>query len=105
MDKTRGYLDFMLLAALADGPAHGYLIIQRLRERSGGVFDYPEGSVYPALHRLEEAGLTSASWVTVSGRRRRIYGLTGKGKKALRSQATDWRRFARAVDAMVGRFA
>ena len=51
----------MLLAALADVPAHGYLVIQRIRERSGGVFDYPEGSVYPALHRLHEADLVDAS--------------------------------------------
>ncbi len=92
----------MLLAALSEGPAHGYLVIQRLRERSGGVFDHPEGTVYPALHRLDEAGLTSASWVTVSGRRRRTYELTRKGRAVLDAEARSWRRFAGAVDAVLG---
>lgn len=91
----------MLLAALADGPAHGYLVIQRLRERSGGVFDYPEGSVYPAFHRMEEAGLTSASWVAASGRRRKVYRLTGKGRAVLGTEAEDWRRFAGAVESVL----
>jgi DNA-binding PadR family transcriptional regulator len=92
----------MLLAALANGPAHGYLVMQRLRERSGGLFDYPEGSIYPALHRVEEAGLISASWATVSGRRRRIYELTRKGRVALASETQDWRRFASAVESLLG---
>ncbi len=92
----------MLLAALADGPAHGYLVIQRIRERSGGVFDYPEGSVYPALHRLHEADLVDASWETVSGRRRRTYELTRKGREALAAEADSWRRLAGAVESMLG---
>ena len=92
----------MLLAALADGPAHGYLVIQRMRERSRGVFDYPEGSVYPALHRLEEAGLVSASWDAVSGRRRKTYELTKKGGEALVAEADSWRRLAGAVESMLG---
>jgi PadR family transcriptional regulator, regulatory protein PadR len=102
MKDSRGYLDLMLLAALADGPAHGYLVIQRIRERSGGVFDYPEGSVYPALHRLDEAGLVAASWETVSGRRRRTYELTKKGRETLASEADSWRRLAGAVKSMLG---
>lgn len=102
MNDLRGYLDLMLLAALADGPAHGYLVIQRMRERSDGVFDYPEGSVYPALHRLEEAGMVGASWQTVAGRRRKTYELTKKGGEALAAQASSWRRLAGAVESVLG---
>lgn len=96
------YLDLLLLAALADGPAHGYLVIQRLRERSGGAFDYPEGSVYPALHRLEERRLVNGTWADVSGRRRKTYQLTGRGRAALRAEAESWRQFAGAVEAVLG---
>ena len=67
----------MLLAIAADGPVHGYAAAQALRQRSGGVFDVPEGTIYPALHRLERAGLLQSGWSTASGRRRRIYQLTG----------------------------
>ena len=77
-EALKGHLDGMLLAALAAGPAHGYMVIESLREASGGAFDLPEGTVYPALHRLEQAGLIKSRWSRASGRRRRIYGLTAK---------------------------
>jgi PadR family transcriptional regulator, regulatory protein PadR len=102
MNDTRGYLDLLLLAALAEGSAHGYLVIQRVRGRSGGVFDYPEGSVYPALHHLEAAGLVTAEWETASGRRRKTYELTTKGRRALVAEAADWRRLAVAVESVLG---
>jgi PadR family transcriptional regulator PadR len=101
MREPRGHLDLLLLAALADGPAHGYLAIERLRERSGGAFDYPEGSVYPALHRLEAGGLLRSGWSTASGRRRRTYELTRKGRAALGSETESWRRFAGAVESVL----
>ena len=91
----------MLLAALADGPAHGYLVIKRLRERSGGVLDYPEGSVYPAFHRMEDAGLIVASQAVASGRPRKIYHLTRKGRAALGTEAEGWRRFASGVESVL----
>ena len=60
----KGHLDAIVLAALESGPAHGYAIIEAIKSRSGGTFDLPEGTIYPALHRLEQAGLLSSSWTT-----------------------------------------
>jgi len=61
-ERLKGNLDLLLLSVLSAGPAHGYSIISALRERSEGTFDLPEGTIYPALHRLEEAGLLASSW-------------------------------------------
>ena len=96
----KGHLDVLLLSALEEGPAHGYALIQRLLERSDGAFDLAEGTVYPALHRLERSGLLRSGWST-DGRRRRVYRLTGKGSTVLAAQRRDWREFATAVDAVV----
>ena len=96
-----GHLDGMLLAIAADGPVHGYAAAQALRERSCGVFDLPEGTIYPALHRLERAGLLQSGWSTASGRRRRVYRLTARGKRAAASARGDWRRFSKAVEAVM----
>jgi len=101
-ERLKGHLDFLLLSVLAAGPAHGYAIISALRERSEGTFDLPEGTIYPALHRLEDAVLLSSSWATVGGRRRRVYALTDEGATALAAEQTEWRRFSRGVRAVVG---
>ena len=77
-DLMQGHLESLVLAVLGTEPAHGYGLIESLRERSGGYFDLPEGSVYPALHRLERAGLVEIGWTTAGGRRRRVYSLTAK---------------------------
>ena len=96
-----GHLDGMLLAIAADGPVHGYAAAQALTQRSGGVFDLPEGTIYPALHRLERAGLLQSGWSTASGRRRRIYRLTARGRRAVGRARGDWRRFSAAVEAVM----
>jgi PadR family transcriptional regulator PadR len=101
-ERLKGNLDLLLLSVLAAGPGHGYAIISALRERSGGAFDLPQGTVYPALHRLEDAGLLASTWADVSGRRRRIYGLTEQGAAALASEQSEWRRFATGVQAVAG---
>ncbi|GAA0264448.1 helix-turn-helix transcriptional regulator [Cryptosporangium japonicum] len=98
-DSVRGHLDAMLLAVLEPGPLHGYAVIEALRQRSGGRFDLPTGTVYPALRALERAGYLSGSWSTVGGRKRRTYALTGSGRHALSAERTDWRDFSRALDA------
>src|SRR5256885_13847560 len=82
-ETLKGHLDFLLLAIVADEPAHGYRIIEELKRRSAGTFDLPEGTVYPALHRLEHSGVLSSSWAAGSGRRRRVYRLTARGPRAL----------------------
>ena len=99
---VRGHLDAMLLAVLRSGPDHGYAIIEKLRARSGGTFSLPEGTVYPALHRLEQEGLLSSHWAQVSGRRRRVYRLTRRGQAQLRERRRAWSEFATAVDAVLG---
>jgi PadR family transcriptional regulator, regulatory protein PadR len=101
-EALKGHLDLLLLAVLERGPAHGYVIIDTLRLRSGGTFDLPEGTVYPALHRLEEDGLLSSQWFENGGRRRRIYQLTSKGRLELAKRQEDWNRFAQAVNSTVG---
>jgi PadR family transcriptional regulator len=101
-ERLKGHLDLLLLSVLAAGPAHGYAVITALRARSGGTFDLPEGTVYPALHRLERAGLLVSSWEDAEGRRRRVYALTADGEAALAAQRTEWKRFAGGVGLVLG---
>ena len=100
-ETLKGHLDFLLLAIVAAEPAHGYRIIDELKRRSGGAFDLPEGTVYPALHRLEQGGLLTSAWADGSGRRRRIYRVTGRGRRALARERRQWSGFKRAVEAVV----
>jgi transcriptional regulator len=99
----KGHLDVLLLATLEDGPRHGYAVKEALRTGSDGRFDLPTGTIYPALHRLEQAGLISGSWSTVDGRRRRTYRLTAAGRRRLQAERGNWQRFAAAVTAMLER--
>ena len=101
-EALKGHLDLLLLAILADGPAHGYAVIESLRQRSGGLFDLPEGTVYPALHRLERQALLGSRWSEDSARRRRIYHLTPKGQQVLASRQAEWKKFSKAINATVG---
>jgi transcriptional regulator len=100
-ETLKGHLDLLLLAAIQAGPAHGYAIAERLHAKSDGLFDLPEGTLYPALHRLEHAALVSSRWSEVGGRRRRVYQLTQKGRRALAQQHDEWQQFARAVHGIV----
>jgi PadR family transcriptional regulator, regulatory protein PadR len=91
----------MILATLAESEAHGYAVAQVIKGRSDGVFDLPEGSIYPALHRLERSGLLASKWSKGEGRKRRVYQLTARGRRAVGEQRKDWRRFATAVEAVI----
>ena len=103
-DVLKGHLEMIVLAALADGPAHGYAVIQEIRRRSGGAFDLPEGTIYPVLHRLEQSGVLASQWTTGdTGRQRRVYSLTRSGRRALSDQQALWRRFASAVNGLLGK--
>lgn len=102
-ELLKGHLDALLLAVLEDGPKHGYAVIEAVRADSGGALDLPTGTVYPALHRLERAGLVASDWETVAGRRRRAYRLTASGKAALGEQRAVWEQFSAAVTAILGR--
>jgi transcriptional regulator len=101
-ERLKGNLDLLLLSVLSAGPAHGYAVITALRLRSEGAFDLPEGTIYPALHRLEAAGLLASDWADSGGRRRRVYSLTDQGAAALAAEQTEWRRFAAGVHAVLG---
>ena len=98
-EELKGHLDTLLLAALEDGPRHGYAVIEALRQATGGRLDLPTGTIYPALHRLEVAGLISGSWSVAAGRRRRDYQLTPAGTRALSGKRPDWRDFAATISA------
>jgi PadR family transcriptional regulator, regulatory protein PadR len=99
-DVSRGHLDLLLLGAVARQPLHGYAIVEAIREASDGAFDLREGTVYPALYRLEAAGLLSSDASTVQGRKRRTYSLTVKGRRELKAQRRDFGSFVRAVEAV-----
>ncbi len=93
----KGHLELLLLSVLQSEPLHGYAVIRRLYERSGQAFDLPEGTVYPALRRLEQSKLVRSRWQTVEGRRRRLYSLTTAGTKALGQETQGWADFQIAM--------
>jgi PadR family transcriptional regulator PadR len=96
-DALRGHLELLLLAALASSEQHGYALIEWLRTQSAGALDLGEGSVYPALRRLEAAGSVTSSWRTTGGRRKRVYRLTKRGEARLRSERDGWNDLVRTV--------
>ncbi len=100
-ETLKGHLDLLVLAVLAEGPLHGYAVIEALRDRSGHAFDVPEGTIYPVLHRLERAGLLASDWDASTGRRRRTYRLNDSGRGALELERTAWNEFAAAVGRVV----
>src|SRR4051794_19225634 len=90
-DLLRGQLDSLLLAVLAEGPRHGYAIAEELRGRTAGELELAEGTLYPALHRLERDGLLESRWSTDAPRRRRVYAVTTRGRAALADPRTQGR--------------
>jgi transcriptional regulator len=100
-EELKGHLDSLILAIVGDQPAHGYAIIEELKRRSRGAFALPEGTVYPALHRLERSGLLTSAWSRDEGRRRRVYRLTRRGRTKLEARKAEWRTFSSAVDAVL----
>ena len=97
-DLPQGTLDLLILKVAALGPVHGYAIAQRLQQVSRGVVQVPQGSLYPALHRLEKRGLLAADWkATDTGREAKFYSLTRKGRAQLETETAGWLRLAEAV--------
>lgn len=101
-ESLKGHLDLLLLAVVEDSPQHGYAVIEELKRRTGDALDLPEGTVYPALHRLERAGLLQSTWDEASGRRRRMYSLTRGGRHAVKERRLEWQAFAVAVQGVLG---
>jgi PadR family transcriptional regulator PadR len=98
MELLRGTLDMLILKIVALGPSHGYAIAQRLRQISNDFFTVHQGSLYPALHRLEDRGWLQAEWRdTDTGREAKFYSLTKKGRKQLESEVLGWEQISNAV--------
>jgi PadR family transcriptional regulator PadR len=97
-DLPQGTLDLLILKVVALGPVHGYAIAQRLQQVSRNVVQVPQGSLYPALHRLENRDLLTADWKeTESGREAKFYRLTRKGRAQLAAETASWSRLTEAV--------
>src|SRR5579862_7496236 len=97
-DLPQGTLDLLILKIAALGPVHGYAIAQRLQQVSRDVVQVPQGSLYPALHRLENRGFLAADWKdTETGREAKFYRLTRKGRKHLETESASWDRLTQAV--------
>jgi DNA-binding PadR family transcriptional regulator len=105
-DKLRGHLEAMVLSSLERGEAHGLEILHRLEEAGCGLLRLKEGSLYPALYRLEAAGAVRAVWESQPhgrrGARRRIYHLTPKGQRQLDAGRVEWRQFVRVLGGILG---
>ena len=102
-DLPQGTLDLLILRIVALGPNHGYAIAQRIRQISRDVLQVQQGSLYPALHRLENKGLLSAEWKeTETGREAKFYRLTPKGRKQLKDETESWARLTGAIGLILG---
>jgi PadR family transcriptional regulator, regulatory protein PadR len=99
-EELKGHLDALILAVLAGESRHGYAVIEELKRRSGGALAVPEGTVYPALHRLERSGLLASSW-SDGARRRRVYRLTARGRRELAARRASWREFTATIEAVL----
>lgn len=101
-DLPQGTLDLLILNVVALGPMHGYAIAQRLRQVSREVVNVTQGTLYPALHRLENRGFLAADWkLSDTGRDAKFYKLTAKGRAHMAAEAQSWRRLAQAVGAII----
>ena len=98
----KGTLPTLILDALVHEPSHGYRIAQRIKERSEGVLDFKEGTLYPALHKLENDGLVESCKGVEKGRPRRYYRITKSGRAVLANDRAEWRQLSRAVTMTLG---
>jgi len=102
-DLPQGTLDLLILKTVALGPVHGYAIAQRLQQVSRDVVQVPQGSLYPALHRLENRGLLAGEWSeNETGREAKFYRLTRKGRKQLETETANWERLIDAIHLVLG---
>ncbi|MGB6946502.1 MAG: PadR family transcriptional regulator [Bryobacteraceae bacterium] len=101
-DLPQGTLDLLILKVIALGPIHGYAIAQRIQQISREVLRVQQGSLYPALHRLENKGFLAADWKeTETGREAKYYRLTAKGRAHLNNETANWKRLATAIGLIV----
>jgi PadR family transcriptional regulator PadR len=98
----KGTLPTLILETLATEPTHGYRIAQQIKERSEGILDFKEGTLYPALHKLENEGLTESYEASEKGRPRRYYRITDAGLAVLAKDRAEWREMSKAVTLILG---
>ena len=102
-DILRGTLDLLILKTLAQGPTHGWRIGERIQQLSGEALRVGQGSLYPALQRMENRGWLSGEWkLNEDGRRAKVYALTSEGREALRAELESWRNYVGAVEMVLG---
>lgn len=102
-DLLQGTLDMLVMRAIADEPLHGYALVHRLHLISGGRLQIPQGSLYPALHRLENQDLLKGEWAaTDTGREAKFYRLTAKGRRRLAAEVTEWKELSKAIALVLG---
>jgi PadR family transcriptional regulator, regulatory protein PadR len=103
LDLMQGTLDVLVLKALSWGPQHGHAVARMIREATQGAFEVLDGSLYAALHRLEEREWVEAEWgLSDKGKRAKFYKLTTRGRQQLRAESASWQRYAAAVSMMLG---
>ena len=100
-DLLRGSTDSLLLALIGESPKYGYSLIKEIQKRTEGELRFKEGTLYPALHRLEEDDLIKGEWVSVKGMERRYYSLTDRGAEVLENRRRQWQQFSNAVDRII----
>jgi len=92
----------LILSVLSTGSAHGYEIVRRINELSDGIFEWQEGTIYPALHKLEDKELIRGQWIeAASGKKRRVYSLTSEGKRMLVADTREWKIYSKAVEGIL----
>jgi DNA-binding PadR family transcriptional regulator len=96
-EALKGHFDLLLMAALRQQPGYGYEVLSRIKQMSGGEFEVPEGTVYPALHRLQRRGWLKSSWEVANGRRRRVYRITARGEREFAGRRDAWERFSTGI--------
>ncbi len=102
-DLLQGTLDMLLLRILSRESLHGYAVAKRLREESGGRLQIPQGSLYPALHRLENGGLIDGDWTTIRGRDAKVYSITARGRRQLDEEVSGWQELSVAIALVLGK--
>jgi PadR family transcriptional regulator, regulatory protein PadR len=103
LELLQGTLDVLVLKALSWGPQHGHAVARMIHDATHGTFEILDGSLYAALHRLEERELVDAEWgLSDKGKRAKFYHLTTRGRQRLRTEAESWHRYAQAVSMMLG---
>jgi PadR family transcriptional regulator PadR len=100
--NLKGTLPTLILEVLAQEPSHGYRIAQKIKQRSDGLLDFKEGTLYPALHKLENEGSVESYEGVETGRPRRYYRITQQGRKSLNKDRAEWRQLSRAVSVILG---